>query len=264
MSRISQKFDELKNKNKKALITFVTAGDPTLEGTIKLVKEMESRGADIIELGIPYSDPIAEGLVIQAANSRALSNGIRIKDIMNTVMEIRKNVLVPLVYLLYFNCILQYGPERFFSDCSEVGIDGVIIPDLPFEEQDEIMDISIKYSVDIISLVAPTSKDRIEKIAKNARGFIYCVSSLGVTGVRKEFNTDFNEFFSNLNRVTDLPKALGFGISTPEDISKLKGYCDGLIIGSAIIKKVEQSSSIEEAVKSVGEYVGVLREAMDQ
>jgi tryptophan synthase alpha chain len=263
MNRIQQKFEELKDKDKKALITFVTAGDPTLEATIKIVKEMENRGADLIELGIPYSDPIAEGPTIQAANSRALMNDISIKDIMNTVTEIRKEVKVPLLYLLYFNCILQYGPEKFFSDCAQSGIDGVIIPDLPFEEQDEIEDIAIKYSVDIISLVTPTSKDRIEKIAKSARGFLYCVSSLGVTGVRDGFNTDFEEFFSYINSVTTIPKALGFGISTQAHVIQLKNYCDGLIVGSAIVKQVEMSIDTDDAVKRVGEYVGMLREALD-
>ncbi len=264
MSRIQEKFDELKQQGRKALITFVTAGDPTLEATKKIVVEMERQGADLIELGIPYSDPVAEGSVIQAANARALKNSIRIKDIMEAVREMRKEVSVPLLYLLYFNCILQYGPDKFFSDCRTSGINGVIIPDLPFEEQGEIEDIAYEYDVDIITLVSPTSKDRMEKIASNARGFLYCVSTIGVTGMRNDFDTDFDEFFSYIDRYASIPKALGFGISTPEHIMKLKMYCDGLIVGSAVVKQVEASGTAEEAVKNVGAFVKSLRDAMDK
>lgn len=264
MNRIEKKFKELKQNNKKALISFLTGGDPTLQDTIKIVKEMENRGADLIEIGIPYSDPIAEGPVIQQANARALKNDLKIHNIMDAVLELRKEVTVPIVYLLYFNCILQYGPEKFFLDCSKSGVDGVIIPDLPYEEQWEIEDIALKYNIDIITLVSPTSKERIEKIAKQARGFLYCVSSLGVTGVRKEFNTDFEEFFSYINKVTDIPKALGFGISTTEHVKKLKGYCDGLIIGSAIVKLIGESKDGDEAVSKVGDYIEDLRRALDE
>jgi tryptophan synthase alpha chain len=264
MNRIDKKFNELKEKNKKALISFLTAGDPTLADTISIVKEMEKRGADLIEIGIPYSDPIAEGPVIQQANARALKNDIKIKNIMDAILGLRKDVTVPIVYLLYFNCILQYGPDNFFSDCRKFGVDGVIIPDLPFEEQGEIEEIAQKYSIHIITLVSPTSKERIEKIAKNAKGFLYCVSSLGVTGVRKDFNTDFEEFFFYINKVTNIPKALGFGISTPEHVEKLKGYCDGLIIGSAIVKIIGESENGEAAVRNVGGYINKLRMALDK
>ncbi|RCX12964.1 tryptophan synthase alpha chain [Anaerobacterium chartisolvens] len=263
MNRIEEKFKELKSKNKKALITFITAGDPDLGTTVELVEEMERRGADIVELGVPYSDPVAEGPVIQKANCRALKNNIRIKDIMDTVRKIRERVSVPLVYLLYFNCILQYGPERFFSDCRESGVDGVIIPDLPYEEQAEIDGVAEGFDISIITLVAPTSKERADKISKKARGFLYCVSSLGVTGVRSEFKTDFEEFFKYINNASEIPKAIGFGISTPEQVQALKGYCDGLIVGSAIVKKVEESSSPSDAVKNVGDFVEVLRNAID-
>lgn len=263
MSRIGEKFSELKEINKKALITFVTAADPNLETTKRVVVEMEKKGADIIELGVPYSDPIAEGPVIQRANARALKNNLKIKDIMNMVRDVRKEVTVPILYLLYYNCIYQYGPERFFQDCVESGVDGLIIPDLPYEEREELDGIAAKYPVDIITLVSPTSKDRMERIAKDAKGFLYCVSSLGVTGVRKDFDTDFDEFFSYINKYSNIPKALGFGISTPEHIKKLKGYCDGLIVGSAIVKQVEAARNEDEAVKNVGEFVKALREAMD-
>ena len=252
--------------NKKALITFVTAGDPTINGTIQIVKELERKGADIIELGIPYSDPIAEGPVIQEANKRALMNNIKIKDIMNMVKEIRREVKVPLIYLLYYNCILQYGIERFFRECTECGIDGLIIPDLPYEELKEIEDVSTKYEneIDVITLVSPTSGDRIRRIAKKARGFLYCVSSLGVTGERDNFSTDFNEFFSIINISTSIPKAIGFGISTPEHVRMLKEYSDGLIVGSAIVRRIGESPSIDEAVKNVGDFVAILRKTIDE
>ncbi len=263
MNRIEEKFKELKSKNKKALITFITAGDPELCTTAELVEEMERRGADIVELGVPYSDPIAEGPVIQKANCRALKNNIRIKDIMDTARKIRERVSVPLVYLLYFNCILQYGPEKFFSDCRESGVDGVIIPDLPYEEQGEIDAIAESFDISIITLVAPTSKERVDKIARKAKGFLYCVSSLGVTGVRSEFKTDFEEFFEYINKASEIPKAIGFGISTHEQVRALKGYCDGLIVGSAIVKKIEDSVSPREAVRNVGNFVEALRSAID-
>ncbi len=263
MGRIEDKFTELKQQGKKALITFVTAGDPDLATTMKIVGEMESKGADIIELGIPYSDPIAEGPVIQAANARALKHAIKIKDIMESVREMRKSVKVPLLYLLYCNCILQYGIDRFFADCAAVGLDGVIIPDLPFEERDELGITADMYGIVIITLVAPTSADRVEKLARNAKGFLYCVSSLGVTGVRSAFNTDFEEFFSLINKAASIPKALGFGISTAEHVRQLKGYCDGLIVGSAMVKRIETAQSPEEAVEAVGRYTAELREAMD-
>ena len=263
MGRIEDKFEELKKLNKKALITFVTAGDPDIETTISIVEEMERQGADIIELGIPYSDPIAEGPVIQAANERALKQGLKIKDIIASVKRIRSSVKVPLLFLMYYNCILQYGPDRFFSDCSSAGLDGLIIPDLPFEERSEIEEYSDKYGIVIITLVSPVSNERIERIARNAKGFLYCVSSLGVTGVRNDFKTDFEEFFSYINKACSIPKAIGFGISTAEHVALLKGYCDGLIVGSAVVKCVEKSSTPEEAIFNVGVYVKELRAALD-
>jgi tryptophan synthase alpha chain len=264
MNRIESKFEELKQKNKKALITFITAGDPNLKTTESIVMEMENAGADIIELGIPYSDPIAEGSVIQAANQRALMNGIKIYDIMEMVFKLRETVKIPLVYLLYFNCILQYGVDEFFKDCRNSGIDGVIIPDLPYEEQWEVRDLAEANNIDVISLISPTSNDRIEKIVRNAKGFLYCVSSLGVTGVRNEFSTDFESFFSEINRYSSVPKALGFGISTEKDVRNLKKYCEGLIVGSAIVKQVEKSLNSKEAVENVSVYVKMLRNAIDE
>jgi tryptophan synthase alpha chain len=263
MSRIESKFKELKALNKKALITFITAGDPNLNTTKKLIIEMEQKGADLIELGIPYSDPIAEGPVIQRANVRALKNDLKIKNIMDAVRELRQLVKVPLLYLLYFNCILQYGPEKFFEDCRLSGIDGVIIPDLPFEEQCEIKETADSNGIDIITLVSPTSKGRIEKITKGAKGFLYCVSSLGVTGERHAFDTNFDEVFTDIGKYSNIPTAIGFGISTPEHIKMLRGYSYGLIVGSAIVKQVENSCDANEAVQKVGTFVSILRNALD-
>ena len=260
MNRLEDKLKDLKDNNKKALITFVTAGDPDINTTKELVKEMEKRGADIIELGIPFSDPIAEGPVIQAANVRALSGGVCISSIMQAVGEMRGEVVcVPLLFLLYYNCIFKYGIDEFFRKCKDVGIDGVIIPDLPFEESIEIKDAAQKYDIIHISLISPTSKDRMKKITENARGFLYCVSSLGVTGMRSEFKTDFSEFISEINKYSKIPKMVGFGISTPEQVFALKGYFDGVIVGSAIVDIIASS---DDKVKKVGEFVRVLREAL--
>jgi tryptophan synthase alpha chain len=263
MRRIGRKFKELKGKNEKALITFITAGDRSLEWTKELIYEMDKKGADIIEIGIPYSDPIAEGPTIQAGNIRARKNKLKIKDIMNLVKEVRKKVDKPILYLLYFNCVLKYGIERFLSECKESGVDGLIMPDLPYEESWEINDIAESFDIDIITLVSPTSKERISTIAKNAKGFLYCVSSLGVTGEKKDFDTDFDEFFKFVNKASSIPTAIGFGISGPEHIKKLKEYADGLIVGSAIIRRVGESKTIEEAKKEVGSFTKTLKKAME-
>lgn len=263
MNRIDDKFAELKKMGKKALITFVTAGDPDIQTTKDIVKEMVLKGADIIELGVPFSDPVAEGPVIQAANVRALFKGLKIKEIMAAIEELRREVYVPILYLLYFNSILQYDAARFFQDCRAAGVDGVIIPDLPFEERDEIERFADANGIIIITLVSPASVKRIEMISRDAKGFLYCVSSLGVTGVRKDFNTDFNEFFSYINRATEIPKALGFGISSVEQVKALKEYCDGIIIGSAIVKMMENSVDPSAAVKEIGIFVEQLRKALD-
>ncbi len=263
MNRIDEKFSELKKIGKKALITFVTAGDPDLQTTQGLVREMASKGADIIELGVPFSDPVAEGPVIQAANARALSKDLKIANIMSAVREMRKDVTVPLLYLLYFNSILQYGIGRFFENCKASGIDGVIIPDLPFEERKEVEESADANGIIVITLVSPASGDRIKTIAENARGFLYCVSSLGVTGVRKDFDTDFKEFFGYIDSATDIPKALGFGISSARQVKDLKSYCDAVIVGSAIVKIIGDSVQPADAIKNTGAFVQQLREALD-
>ncbi len=261
MNRIDQKFNTLKEKGQKALITYVTAGDPGIAQTKKLVLEMEKRGADIIEIGIPYSDPVADGPVIERAAQRALAKGIKVKEIMQMVSEIREESEVPLLYLIYFNCILRYGVEEFIKACKEVGLDGLIIPDLPYEESGEMRKLGQQYGVHIITLIAPTSNDRIQQIAQDAKGFIYCVSSTGVTGVRKKFNTNFLDFIQEIGKHSDTPKAIGFGISTPEQVKSLKDTSDGVIVGSAIVKLIEEHGSSDELVSIVGDFVSTLKEA---
>lgn len=263
MSRIEAKFKELSIRNRKALITFVTAGDPDLKTTVKLVRAMEKTGADLIELGVPYSDPIAEGPVIEAANARALKNDVRIPRIMAAVREMRRTVKVPLLYLLYYNSILQYGPDRFLRDCVEAGIDGLIVPDLPLEERGELFGLARKREVDLIAMVTPVSEDRIRKLVKGASGFLYCVSSLGVTGMRKKFTTDFPAFFSAVRRYSKLPRALGFGVSGPEQAAGLKRHCEGIIVGSAIVRKVGEAKNPAAAVRSVARFTASLRRALN-
>jgi len=262
-NRIDKVFSELRAENKKALITFVTAGDPDIETTEQIIYEMELNGADIIEIGVPYSDPVAEGPVIQAANERALKNGTRISHIFDMVRKIRIKTQIPLVLLLYYNSILKYGEEKFFKYCRENGIDAIIAPDLPYEEQNEIMPFSIKYGVYIITLVSPVSGYRIKKIASNSKGFIYCISSTGVTGMRETFDTDFKSLMDVISSVSNVPAAIGFGISSPEHVRMLKNYADGVIVGSAIIKKINECKDKNEAVKTVGAFVKELKQSLN-
>ncbi len=264
MRRLESLFAELRTQKKKALAAFVTAGDPSVSSTAAIVKGMVSSGADIVELGVPYSDPIAEGAVIQAANVRALSKGIIVGNLMQLVRGLRdEGVEKPILYLLYYNVIFQYGIDRFVSDCAHSGVDGLIIPDLPFEEQDELRPVCDKYKVDLISLVTPVSGGRMQKIVRKATGFIYCVSSLGVTGIRNEFSTDFTSFINELTLYSGLPKLIGFGISSPEQVRYLKNYADGVIVGSAIVSLVASSKSDMEAVAKVNQFVASLRNALD-
>lgn len=251
-NRIDLCFKKLRENNQKALITFITMGDPDIETSKELVLQMEKSGASLIELGIPFSDPMAEGPVIQEANVRALKNDINLDKIFDAVSDLRNKTQIPLVYLMYYNSLLTYGIEKFFTRCSECGVDGVIIPDLPFEESGEIYDYTVKYGVYQISMVSPTSSDeRMKKICTGANGFLYCVSSLGVTGVREGFSTDFDNMFNRLSSFSDIPKCIGFGISKPEHISTLKHYCDGLIVGSAIVRQVESGKTPQEKITNV-------------
>ena len=235
MSNIYKAFE-----NKKAFIPFITCGDPDLETTGKIVREAVKNGASLVELGIPFSDPTAEGPVIQGANLRALNGGVTTDKIFDFVKELRKDVTVPMVFMTYANVVFSYGSERFIKTCSEIGIDGIILPDLPFEEKEEFLPECHKYGVDLISLIAPTSKDRVAMIAKEAEGFIYLVSSLGVTGTRTEINTDLDSIVKIIRENTNVPCAIGFGISTPEQAKKMAAVSDGAIVGSAIIKIMEK------------------------
>ncbi len=262
MNRIEKCFSDLKEKNEKALITFITAGDPDLETTEKAVFEMFGNGADIIELGVPFSDPVAEGVTIQKSSLRSLKNGTNLTKIFETVKRIREKTEKPLILMMYINTIFVYGTDRFFADCKQYGIDGVIVPDMPFEERDEVQEFAEKYGVLNINLVAPTSRNRIEKIATESKGFLYCVSSTGVTGVRSGYTTDFDDFFGTIKKYAKCPCAVGFGISGPEQAKKMSGYCDGVIVGSAIVRIFEEKSA--DAPKAAGEFVKSLKEAILQ
>ncbi|MFO7295567.1 MAG: tryptophan synthase subunit alpha [Caldicoprobacter sp.] len=260
MNRIDMVFNDLREKGSKALITYITAGDPNLGATADLIIEMEKAGADIIELGIPYSDPLADGPVIQRASARALNNGIKIADIMNMVRSVRQATQIPLIYLVYYNSVFKYGIDRFVKEAHDVGIDGIIIPDLPLEERGEVFDITKQYGIHLIPLVAPTSHQRIPKIVENAGGFVYCVSTTGVTGERDEIQTNIKDYMEEVSRYTDMPKAIGFGISNPDMASQLKDYCDGIIIGSAIVSLIEKAASRDEMLDSVYRFIrGVKR-----
>lgn len=257
-NRIDLRFKGLKENGKKAVIPFVTAGYPDLDTTYDLILAMEEAGADIIELGIPYSDPIADGVVIQEASNVALKNGAKITKIMATVKKVRRKTEVPLVYMLYYNSIFKYGMEKFMSECKAVGIDGIIIPDLPIEERKDIMAIADKYNIYLIPLIAPTSKERIETIVKDAKGFIYCVSTMGVTGARSEISTNIEEYMKVVEDYTDVPKALGFGISGAKMAEEFKPYCDGIIVGSAVIRRIMDAKDKEEVIENVKSFVSEL------
>lgn len=255
MSKIYKAFE-----NGKAFIAFITCGDPDLETTAAVVRSAVENGADLIELGIPFSDPTAEGPVIQGANLRALNSGITTDKIFDLVKELRRDVTIPMVFMTYANVVFSYGADRFISTCKEIGIDGLILPDLPFEEKDEFLPICRQYDVDLISLIAPTSENRIAMIAKEAEGFIYVVSSLGVTGMRSEIKTDLASIVNVIRENTDVPCAIGFGISTPEQAKKMAALSDGAIVGSAIIKLLEKHG--KNAPEYVGEYVKSMKDAI--
>ena len=255
MSKISTAFE-----NGKAFIAFITCGDPDLETTAAAVRAAVQGGADLIELGIPFSDPTAEGPVIQGANLRALKNGITTDKIFEFVAELRRDVKIPIVFMTYANVVFSYGNERFISSCSNVGIDGIILPDLPFEEKDEFLPTCRRFGVDLISLIAPTSENRVAMIAKEADGFLYIVSSLGVTGTRSEIKTDLSNIVSVIRQNTSIPCAIGFGISTPEQARKMADIADGAIVGSAIVKLLEKYG--KEAPEHIREYVKSMKDAL--
>lgn len=252
MNRIDKSFEELKAQNRKALITFITAGDPDMDTTEKTVLEMFDNGADIVELGVPFSDPIAEGVTIQKSSLRSLKNGTTLDKIFAAVDKIRSKTDKPLILMMYINTIFAYGTEKFFGVCKEKGIDGVIVPDMPYEERDEILPYAEKYGIININLVSPASKERIKTIAADSKGFLYCVSSNGVTGVRSEFSTNFDEFFGMIKAHASCPFCVGFGISSPEQAKRMSEYCDGVIVGSAVVRIMEEHGSAAPA--EVGKF----------
>lgn len=255
MSKIRAAF-----QNGKAFIPFITCGDPDLETTAAAVRAAVENGADLIELGIPFSDPTAEGPVIQGANVRALNGGVTTDKVFGLVRELRRDVTIPMVFMTYANVVFSYGAERFISTCKEIGMDGLILPDLPFEEKEEFQPLCQKYGVDLISLIAPTSENRIAMIAKEAEGFLYIVSSLGVTGTRSEIKTDLASIVKVVRENTAIPCAIGFGISTPEQAKRMADTADGAIVGSAIIKLLEKYG--KDAPAQIGAYVKSMKDAM--
>lgn len=260
-NKIDFKFQELEKRGEKALVTFITAGDPDLETSFEIILSMERAGVDIVEIGIPYSDPLADGEVIQAASERALKSGTNIPKVMNMVKRLREESNIPIVFLMYYNCLFKYGMRKFFIECKKVGVDGIVIPDIPIEEREEVIREAINEGVYLIPLVAPTSKERIKTITKNGNGFVYCVSVNGVTGVREDINTDIESYMNLVKSYTEVPALLGFGISNVDMVRKIKPYCDGVIIGSAIVKKLaliegnknRKETIIEEIVKFIKE-----------
>ena len=252
MNKITAAFD-----GKKALICYLMAGDPSLEISAQYILEAQAAGADMVEIGIPFSDPIAEGEVIEAASVRSLANGTRLEGVFDMVFSIKDKMHIPMVFMTYLNPVFVYGYERFFSKCKDIGISGIIIPDLPFEEQDEAKQHAREYGIDIITLVAPTSQKRIARIAEGAEGFIYLVSSKGVTGVRDEIETDLSDLVTQIRKVTDVPVAVGFGISTPEQARACAKISDGAIVGSAIVRIIAKHGS--DAEKALYEYISALK-----
>ena len=257
MSNLAKAFD-----HGKAFVAFITCGDPDLETTAACVRAMAEAGADLIELGIPFSDPTAEGPVIQSANVRALSGGVTTEKIFDLVRELRTDVTIPMVFMTYANVVYSYGAEKFISICRDIGIDGLILPDVPYEERDEFAPLCAQYGLDLVPLVAPTSEQRIAKIARDAQGFIYIVSSLGVTGVRSEITSDIGSVVALIRENTDLPCAVGFGISTPEQARDMAAKSDGAIVGSAIVKLIAQHG--KDAALHVGAYVKSMKDGVRQ
>ena len=266
MNRIKNAF-----KNGKAFIGFVTGGDPNIEKTKDFILEMIRAGADLVEIGIPFSDPIAEGKVIQEANNRALAAGATVEKLFSLVSDLRKETEIPLVFLTYLNPVFHYGMtvnrtndysgyDAFFKRCAGAGIDGIIIPDLPFEEQPPVKDAALKHGIDLISLIAPTSQARIKEIAESASGFIYLVSSMGVTGVRSEINTDLAAITSIIKSATDIPVAVGFGIHTPAQAAQMSRIADGVIVGSAVVKLIAQHGA--GAAPYIYGYVKEMKQAV--
>ena len=259
-NRITDVFGKLKSSKKKALIAFITGGDPDIETTEKLILSMEEAGADIIEIGIPFSDPVAEGMVIQEASARALAGGCTVDKLFDMVKRLREKTNIPLLFMTYANPIYAYGKERFMAKCSETGIDGIIVPDVPFEEKEEFEHECNRFNICLISLIAPTSGERAEKIACETQGFLYCVSSLGVTGTRSDINTNIAGLIQQIKKVSSIPCAVGFGISTPRQARDMSAISDGIIVGSAIVKLVAEFG--KNSVIPVKNFVSELKSSL--
>lgn len=246
----------------KAFIAFITGGDPNIETTAKLICAMSTAGADIIEIGIPFSDPIAEGPAIQDASARALAAGCTTDKLFDMVTELRKDVKIPLLFMTYANPVFAYGKERFMRRCAECGVDGLIIPDTPYEERAEFAEAGKRYGIDLISMISPTSADRAVKIGKVAEGFLYCVSSLGVTGVRTKLTSEITNVINIVRGVSDIPCAIGFGISTPEQAKQMAQYADGVIVGSAMVEIIAKYG--ENSIEPIATYVSHIKKAISE
>lgn len=246
--------------NKKAFITYLMAGDPNLDQSAKHILASQAAGADLIEIGIPFSDPIAEGPVVENASVRALAAGVRLNHVFDMVASIKDQMHVPMVFMTYLNPVFVYGYDAFFAKCQEIGISGIIIPDLPFEEQEEVKAVAKQYGIAVITLIAPTSLSRIKEIAKQAEGFIYLVSSMGVTGVRQDITTDIDILVKQIKEVTTTPVAVGFGISQPQQVAHFSNMADGVIVGSGIVRLVEEH--LEEAEPYVYDYIHKMQAAL--
>ena len=255
MSRIEEAFQK-----HKAFIAFITVGDPDLETTERVVHAAVENGADLIELGIPFSDPTAEGPVIMKADEVALKAGTTTDKVFELTKKLRETITVPMVYMTYANVVFSYGCEKFAQKAADAGIDGLILPDVPYEEKEEFTEVFDRYGLDLISMIAPTSEDRIAMIAKEAKGFIYMVSSLGVTGTRSEITTDISAMTDLVKKNSEVPCAVGFGISTQEQAARMAELSDGAIVGSAIIKIIAKYG--KEAAGPVGEYVKEMADAV--
>jgi tryptophan synthase alpha chain len=263
MNRIERKFRELNTKGRKALITFITVGDPDLDMTFELVLEMERKGADVVELGVPFSDPLADGTTIQRASQRALDNKVTLKDILKLVHKLRRKTDIPIVLMSYLNPVYKYGLEEFARMCRKTGVDGVIVPDLVPEEGEEWLKAARSDRLSTIFLAAPTSSlERIKKIASKTTGFLYYVSLTGVTGARDKLNSNVIDALKAIKRITDKPVACGFGISNPQQARKVSRYSDGVIVGSAIIDLIERSATRRAILKNVGNFVAFLHQKM--
>lgn len=255
MNRIADAF-----RNKKAFIAYLMAGDPDLAASAKYILAAQEAGADLIEIGIPFSDPVAEGPVIQQASVRALAAGTRLDGVFDMIASLRERMRVPLVFMTYLNPVFVYGYDRFFAKCREIGVCGIIIPDLPYEEQAEVREVAVRYGVEVVTLIAPTSSGRVESIARGAEGFLYLVSSMGVTGARSEIATDIPGMVRRIRAVTGVPVAVGFGISTPEQAALYAKEADGVIIGSAIVSLVARHGG--DAAGPLGDYIRSIKTAM--